>query len=127
MNHKLTDAQIMREIEKLPPNLHYAVTPDMVRIAFEWLDAQTKLKWPNPRPKVSKHTIEQWGGRYVSEPAVNIAATLHSEIRGDYPYYNISSRLIRPHTRRLSQIAEAGIHPNYFSKAVYDDYATDEP
>lgn len=127
MKFKVIHAQIMREIEKLPPNQRYAVSPDMVRIAYAWLDAQVKLKRPNLRPKVSKHTIERWAGRYVSEPAVNIAAKLHPEIEGEYPYYNLSNRQIRPHPRRLCQIAEAGIHPNYFTFARYDDYAADEP
>lgn len=127
MKYNITDEQIMREIEKLPLNQRYAVSADMVQIAYAWLDAQVKLKRPNLRPKVSKHTIERWAGRYVSESAVNIAATLHPEIEGEYPYYNVSSRQIRPHSRRLSQIAEAGIHPNYFTFARYDDYASNEP
>lgn len=122
-----TDSQIMHEIAKLPPNQRNVVTPDMVRIAFEWLAPQRKTKQINLRAVVSKHTIERWGGRYVSPPAVNIAATLHPEIEGNYPYYNVSSHLIRPHTRRLSQIAEAGSHPNYFTSVRFDDYASDEP
>lgn len=127
MKFEITAVQLKREIEKLPQNQRKAVKPDMVRIAYAWLDAQVKLKRQNLRPKVSKHTIERWGGRYVSEPAVSLAAKLHPEIEGDYPYFNVSSRQIRPHPRRLYQIAEAGSHPNYFTFARHDDYASDEP
>jgi hypothetical protein len=51
--------------------------------------------------------IEKWGGRYVSQSDVEVAAELHSKIKGSYPYFNISARLTRPSDARLANIAEA--------------------
>lgn len=48
---------------------------DSIRIAYEWLDAQKRLKQlrvTNPRPL--KHIIERWGNDYVSQDDVEVAA-----------------------------------------------------
>ena len=57
-----------------------------------------------------KHIIEAWGGRYVSTSDVEVAATLHPEIRGTYPHFNISARLTEPSKNRLAGISEAFKH-----------------
>jgi len=108
----LTDEQIdaakQRTTYSLPDPVHQH--NDCIRIAYEWLDAQKKLKRPSSRPVASKHLIENWGGRYVSASDVCVAAELHPDVEGTYPYLNISSRLIEPSTRRLEGIAEANTH-----------------
>lgn len=87
---------------------------DCIRLAYEWLDAQTKLEHPNRRRTWAlKHIIERWAGRYVSTTDVDVAAELHPDIIGTYPHFNISSKLIFPNERRLLDIGEAGKHPHY--------------
>jgi hypothetical protein len=80
---------------------------DCIRIAYEWLDAQTKTKAPRDIVKPLKHLIEKWAGRYVSASDVEVAASLHSQIMGKYPRFNISSRLTEPSVERLKGIGQA--------------------
>jgi len=87
---------------------------DCIRMAYEWLDAQKKLKHPiaatleNTKP--IKHLIEKWCGRYVSESDVTVAALLHVKISGEYPHFNISKRFTEPSIDRLKEIPEAFTH-----------------
>ena len=78
-----------------------------IRFAYEWFDAQIKTKGVLRTPFQIKHLIERWAGRYVSTSDVEVAATLHPEIRGIYPYYNISSKLTNPSKGRIEHLAEA--------------------
>ncbi|KWV58328.1 hypothetical protein AS156_36010 [Bradyrhizobium macuxiense] len=80
---------------------------DCIRIAYEWLDAQTKIKGLMRQTLPIKHIIEKWGGRYVSQSDVEVAAELHPDVRGTYPHFNIGSRLILPSDARLVNIPEA--------------------
>ena len=89
---------------------------DCIRIAYEWLDAQTKTKGVLKSGFALKHIIENWAQRYISTSDVIVAAYLHPEIRGEYPYFNLSSKLTVPNKRRLVGIAEAGKHDNYGSR-----------
>ena len=96
---------------------------DCVRMAYEWLDAQTKLKNPTKRAPALKHEIENWAGRYVSTYDVDLAAYLHPEIHGSYPKFNISMRFTLPSDSRLKGISEAftqeyrdGFDPSIYSK-----------
>lgn len=66
---------------------------DCIRFAYEWLDAQIKTKGVQKKPHDLKHLIQRWAGRYVSSSDVEVAAHLHPDIRGQYPYFNISSKL----------------------------------
>lgn len=94
---------------------------DCIRLAYEWLDAQKVLKQPLKRPRALKHIIEKWAGRYVSQSDVEVAAELHPYIFGEYPYFNVSARLVEPSVDRLVGIAEAYKH-NYrerFDPGVY--------
>ncbi len=86
---------------------------DCIRIAYEWLDAQKKTKDKSQKAYALKHLIEKWGGRYVSTSDVCVAAELHPEIHGIYPFFNISARLTEPSMQRLSGISEAMKHDNY--------------
>jgi hypothetical protein len=95
---------------------------DCIRIAYQWLDAQRKTKGKTTRTMPLKHIIEKWGGRYVSRSDVEVAATLHPEIEGEYPHFNISARLTEPSKERLAGISEAFKHdynsrhdPNVYS------------
>jgi hypothetical protein len=81
--------------------------PDCIRIAYEWLDAQTKVKKGSTCLPL-KHVIERWGDRYVSRNDVEVAAEIHPEVHGRYPAFNLSKQLVLPHRRRLATIREAG-------------------
>lgn len=109
----LTDEQIKAAIDDLFDGYqpeHY----DCVRIAYEWLDAQKKIKTKsNSWQLCTKHLIERWGGRYVAENDVCIAASIHDGIFGDYPAFNIASKLTFPSKDRLHGIESAGTQPNY--------------
>lgn len=116
-----TDDQILEKQSSLIQKGFYIYTEsfDSVRIAYAWLDAQIKLKTVNKKhTRPLKHIIESWGGRYVSADDVIVAAMLHPNIKGKYPHFNISSKLISPDTSRLKDISEAGLHPNYRKRAV---------
>lgn len=80
---------------------------DCIRIAYEWLDAQKKNQTKIRHTYPIKHFIERWAGRYVSTSDVIVAAYLHPEISGQYPKYNISSRLTLPLDSRLLEIEQA--------------------
>ena len=94
---------------------------DCIRIAYEWLDAQIKTKNVTTKALPLKHIIEKWGGRYVSQSDVEVAATLHPDIFGDYPYYNINGNLTAPSDRRLEGISEAYTQQqrNYYDSSTY--------
>ncbi len=83
---------------------------DCIRMAFEWLDAQTRIKGKTTRSAPLKHLIERWAGRYVSQSDVEVAAMLHADITGSYPHFNISARFTEPSTRRLEGIGQAFAH-----------------
>lgn len=80
--------------------------PDCIRMAYQWLDAQSTVKRGNASRPL-KHIIEKWAGRYISTSDVEVAAELHPRITGRYPEFNLSRRFVRPHDRRLSGIGEA--------------------
>lgn len=110
----LTDQEILQAINTVsrnPNNLHEH--PDCVRIAYAWLDAQTKIKSACRQSYPLKHLIEKWAGRYVSESDVEVAAYLHPGITGKYPNFNISSNLTEPRRSRLTCISEAMTQLNY--------------
>jgi nucleoside-diphosphate-sugar epimerase len=95
---------------------------DCIRIAYAWLDAQVKLKNPVSRYVTTKHHIERWAGRYVSQNDVEIAALLHPAIKGTYPNFNLSRRLVLPHLSRLDGIQQANTMPNYRESFRRDEY-----
>ena len=80
---------------------------DCIRIAYAWLDAQTKTKGASKKACALKHLIETWAGRYVSRADVIVAAHMHPDVKGEYPYFNISARLTEPAKSRLEGIGEA--------------------
>ena len=104
---ELTDAMIDAARKAVPVRDGITEHHDCVRIAYQWLDAQTPTRTPLRHIYPLKHLIEQWGGRYVSEYDVRVAAYLHPNVRGDYPAYTISSRLTEPSIRRLEGIGQA--------------------
>ena len=80
---------------------------DCIRMAYEWLDAQTKTQTETKTTNPLKHIIEKWAGRYVSTSDVEVAAQMHPDVKGVYPHFNISARLTEPSIERLKGIAEA--------------------
>ena len=119
------------EIEKAKVCTNYSLEEahhehnDCIRIAYEWLDAQQKIKLATTKGKPLKHIIEKWAGRYISRTDVDVAAELHPEIKGTYPFFNISSRLTRPSKTRLDGIGEA-FTQDYKERANDGYYAKDE-
>ena len=100
---------------------------DCIRIAYEWLDAQTTTKGITRVARPLKHIIEKWGGRYVSQSDVEVAAELHAKIRGSYPYYNISKRLTLPSEARLANITQARTQDYKLTpRAIRETYAAVE-
>jgi len=99
---------------------------DCIRIAYEWLDAQKKTKGISSRLPPLKQIIENWAGRYISESDVEVAAVLHPDIKGNYPYFNISSSLVRPSDARLVGIAEARTQARYKINENDHPYSTRE-
>lgn len=107
----LTDQEIAAGKERTT----YTDTPhhehdDCIRLAYEWLDAQKTIASAPRKYLPLKHIIEKWAGRYISETDVNVAAELHPRIKGTYPNFNLSARLVRPHDRRLDGIGQALSH-----------------
>ena len=131
LNYPLpTDSQIEQAIAELlasgalNPRYFYHESHDSTRIAFAWLDAQRTVNAGitcNP----IKHMAESWGCRYCSTDSVILAANLHPRIRGKYPSFNLSRRLVWPNPERLAEIREAGIHPGYAGKYL-EDYRVQE-
>jgi hypothetical protein len=106
----LTDQQI----ESAKKNTRYSTTEkplhehnDCIRFAYEWLDAQAKTKGQTKQIFQIKHLIERWAGRYVSTSDVDVAAHMHPDVKGSYPFYNISARLTNPATSRISALGQA--------------------
>ena len=99
---------------------------DCIRIAYEWLDAQKKTANPVRRARMLKHYVEEWGVRYVSTDDVEVAAHMHPDVKGRYPNYNISARLIRPSESRLQQIGEAEKHAATYRGRIDVPYASRE-
>jgi len=93
---------------------------DCIHIAVEWLSAQALNKNKSSRSYLPlKHIIEAWGGRYVSESDVCVAAILLG-LKGEYSHFNLKSRLVFPSLSRLNGIGEAYKHHNYLDKYSAD-------
>lgn len=124
VDNNLTDEQI----EAAKATARYSTSHvlhqhnDCIRIAYEWLDAQRIISGAQTRSYPIKHLIERWGGRYVSQSDVEVAAHMHPHIKGKYPYFNISNRLTLPDERRLDGIGEANAHDNYREHIELRDY-----
>ncbi|WP_417733415.1 hypothetical protein [Roseovarius sp.] len=119
----LTTKQIENGKMNAPtPHERHHEHDDCIRMAYEWLDAQKRTKQPTSKPFALKHIIENWGGRYVSQSDVEVAAWLHPDIKGTYPYFNISARLTLPSESRLEGIGEAYKHnssPKRIDQSIY--------
>ncbi|MCU7837188.1 MAG: hypothetical protein KZQ83_18340 [gamma proteobacterium symbiont of Taylorina sp.] len=82
---------------------------DCIHMAVEFLSAQKPTKRAQPHRQRNydiKHMIEHWAGRYVSADDVSVAAILLG-LRGKYPNYNFSTKLVFPSQSRLAGIPEA--------------------
>lgn len=62
------------------------------------------------RASAFKHMVEYWCDRYVSQNDSALAAMLHQDVQGEYPYFNLSRRLIEPSVPRLANIGQAFAH-----------------
>ncbi len=122
----LTEAQIAEAKRTIiythPDPLHEH--DDCVRIAVEWLRAQARTSGTMRKTYAMKHLIEKWGGRYVSQSDVELAAHILGH-RGKYPRFNISARLTEPDNSRLASIGEAFSH-DYHKRHDPTAYASRE-
>jgi len=98
---------------------------DCIRIAYEWLDAQNTIISKPTHSYALKHLIEKWGGRYVSQSDVDVAAALHPKISGLYPRFNLSAKLVLPDIRRLDGLNEA-FTQGYQDRMTFECYASRE-
>lgn len=121
----LTDKQI----EQAKKTMRYSLSDDIchehndcIRMAYEWLDTQKKIKGTTTKYYPLKHIIEQWCGRYISTSDVEVAAHMHPEIHGQYPFFNISTRLTRPSTVQLTGICEAFTQGYHLKESYQDQY-----
>lgn len=102
--------------------------PDCVRMAGEWLVAQTPTARPNAgRTHPLKHLIENWCGRYVSSNDVEVAAHMLG-IRGRYPYFAFKTgSLVLPSAARLKGIGQAFTQTDSYKPHRYiDSYKLEE-
>ena len=98
----ITDEQIKEAKANTPYSLEaHHVNDDSIRAAYHWLDAQPKLLCITTKPLILKHVIERWAGFYVSRSDVEVAAHMHPDIHGYYPYYNIHCNFVHPLDCRL--------------------------
>ena len=124
---KVAQHPTMDEIKNAKEKTSYILPPthsgeQQVLMAYQWFDAQNKIKNENKKLFDYKHTIEQWCGSYISTSDVEVAATLHPDVFGSYGSYNISSRLVKPNDSRLLDIPEAFMHKYYrdlFDESLY--------
>lgn len=99
---------------------------DCIRIAYEWLDAQTTIKTKPTKTAALKHLVEDWGGRYISTDDVIVAAYLHPKIEGKYPTFNLSTRFCEPSLQRLEGIGQAFMHKRKRNNHDSNHYAQQE-
>jgi hypothetical protein len=94
------------KIKEAKATTSYSLEPhhmkdDCIRAAYHWLDAQPKLRGLTTKPLTIKHIIERWAGFYVSLTDVEVAAHMHPDIYGYYPFYNIHCNFVHPLDCRL--------------------------
>ena len=100
------------DIERGKREVNYSLDPHYhehntgISIAYQWLDARPKLIRKTSKALSIKHIIEIWSGSYISQSDVEVAAYLHPEIFGDYPYYNIHGDFAEPIPCRLVGLLE---------------------
>ncbi|UIJ73392.1 hypothetical protein [Aurantimonas sp. HBX-1] len=94
----------------------YHQSDDSIRIAYEWLDAQKLVAHPGRTYRPLKEIIESWGGGYISQSDVEVAAHLHPRVFGDYPYFNLGAALVRPSEARIEKVKGRRVCPNRASK-----------
>lgn len=110
----LSDAQIEEAIAQAPEQLDSnPISHEGLRVAFEWLDAQSTIKTPSKKSRPLKHIIKKWGGCYVSQTDVELAAWLHPAQEGTYSKFNIASKLTRPSAQRLEKLGRMDAEKNW--------------
>lgn len=77
------------------------ITYNLVRVACNWLDAQS-LDDDNHSARYDlEEIISDWCGIPVPAFCIIIAAELLPDVKGEYPCYNLCSTLITPSVCRL--------------------------
>ena len=126
-HHHITKYDIEKAKEScVESNATFGEHDDCIRIAYEWLDAQSPIE--NPRSKIIplKQIIERWAGCYVSQSDIEVAVYLHLHLRGNYPRYNFSDKMVEPNTKRLEYIQEAFTQNQYREKHDSSIYYSQE-
>lgn len=101
----LTDQQISDAKNALKLEQPHHEHDDCIRMAYEWLDAQTKIQ--TKRQYDWKHLIEHWCGRHITDDDMRVAAHIHPEVQREGEKLNLGKRLILPNFERLDGIGEA--------------------
>jgi len=98
---------------------------DCIRFAYEWLDAQRTIQGKTNCHFAIKQLVQHWAGCYVSTSDLEVAAEMHPQLRGKFPYFNLSSKLVFPSRERISMLSQAFTQEyNGFS---IKDYSCHEP
>ena len=110
----ITDEQINEAKKEHMENYknYYFESDDCIRIAAEWIDAQTKTK--NPTNFISKGNIEHWAQRYVSNSDVIVAAKILG-LKYKLGRYNVSLVRVFPLVSRIKNIKSAFTMGNYYN------------
>ncbi len=122
---QFTDSEIDRAIGYVFGSVVYRTRPvdhfDEVRVAYAWLNAQNIIGRINCT--VPRVMIENWGGRKISNFAIEVAIHLHPYLKLDVRCRtNISREFREPHKIRLQGIATATdklIHPIFSQERQY--------
>lgn len=114
MNMTLTDQQISAAKTALKLHEPRHEHNDCIRMAYEWLDAQTKMK--RKRSDDWKHLVEHWCGHHITCDDITVAAHLHPAIQQDGDRLNLSSIKILPRFARLDGIGEANSNNSSMSE-----------
>lgn len=107
---------------------------DHIRIAYEFIDVQTKTKNVSGRSQQGllqwRTQVRCWSGFKISQEDFEVAVCLHPDVRGTYPYYTMSNKLVLPCALRINHFYnpvnwgfkfEDSVHP-YHSEETVDEF-----
>jgi hypothetical protein len=94
-----------REFVAAQSHYEHSVQSLEVLAAYEWLDAQQVRSTIRATYRPLCELISEWSGCEVTVGHIEQAASMHPQVEGSYPFYNISAWLIEPCRSRLGHIA----------------------
>ena len=124
--HRLSAREIRPALRSVGVTDKRPARLDRVRIAYEFLASQTKVRQVHKGGLPLKPMIQNWAGRHVSKIDVEVAARLSPDIHGKYPNFNLSRDMVDPSLGRLSNIEGAMKHLHLRARHSPSDYARAE-